>query len=490
MRDFDIIDFDEPRGAGRRGRSENRDGGGREGGSGRRRGIIVLIIIIILAALYIAAAVYFSNHFMLKTRVNGINASFLTADQVEEKLQKRLSSYTLTLEERGGKAEQISGKDLNIQGDFGTKVSDALKEQGAFAWIARSWSDKEVEVDEVATYDSERLDSLIAGLECMDENYMKESRNATVSSEPTDGKFTIVEEVYGTVIKEDVLRQAVAEAVDSLSDTLNLSEAGCYENPKYTKDSQEVIDACDQINTMTKAHITYDMLDIDPVEIDASTIRSWITISKKMKVKMNEEKITEFVEEFAKKYNTSYTPRKFVTADGQTITLPGGYYGWRLSKDTEIAALTEEIREGKTVTREPNWYRRAVSHTEKEYGDTYAEVDISQQEMWFFQDGKVKLNTSVVTGDVTKGRGTPQGIFAVMYKESDATLRGEDYSSPVDYFMPFETNVGFHDASWRDEFGGSIYKGNGSHGCVNMPPSQAKALFSLIQKDMPVIVHE
>ncbi len=56
--------------------------------------------------------------------------------------------------------------------------------------------------------------------------------------------------------------------------------------------------------------------------------------------------------------------------------------------------------------------------------------------------------------------------------------------------MPFNGNIGFHDAPWRKEFGKDIYMKQGSHGCVNMPPAIAKELFENISKGIPVIVYE
>ena len=109
--------------------------------------------------------------------------------------------------------------------------------------------------------------------------------------------------------------------------------------------------------------------------------------------------------------------------------------------------------------------------------------------MWFYVDGKTYVETDVVTGNVSQGNATPVGVYAITYKERDATLTGENYSSPVEYWMPFNGNIGIHDASWRTTFGGELYKTSGSHGCVNTPPANAKKIFEKIEKGMPVIVH-
>ena len=47
-----------------------------------------------------------------------------------------------------------------------------------------------------------------------------------------------------------------------------------------------------------------------------------------------------------------------------------------------------------------------------------------------------------------------------------------------------------HDATWRGSFGGSIYKRNGSHGCINLPQGAAKTIFENINANFPVLVYE
>ena len=54
--------------------------------------------------------------------------------------------------------------------------------------------------------------------------------------------------------------------------------------------------------------------------------------------------------------------------------------------------------------------------------------------------------------------------------------------------MPFYNGCGFHDASWRSSFGGDIYKYDGSHGCINLPPSVAPTFYNYVRTGMPVVV--
>ena len=100
------------------------------------------------------------------------------------------------------------------------------------------------------------------------------------------------------------------------------------------------------------------------------------------------------------------------------------------------------------------------------------------------------LESDFVSGNVSRGHTTPPGIFSITYKQRDAVLKGEGYASPVKFWMPFNGGIGFHDASWRSSFGGSIYKNGGSHGCVNMLYDKAKELFENVYAGMPVICYD
>ena len=117
------------------------------------------------------------------------------------------------------------------------------------------------------------------------------------------------------------------------------------------------------------------------------------------------------------------------------------------------------------------------------------EISLDQQHMWFYKDGQLIVETDVVTGCHNRGWDTHTGVYAIMYKERDATLVGEGYNSAVSYWMPFYANVGIHDASWRSSFGGSIYLNNGSHGCVNTPTENAATIYNNIEKGVPVVVY-
>jgi hypothetical protein len=212
-----------------------------------------------------------------------------------------------------------------------------------------------------------------------------------------------------------------------------------------------------------------------------------LVISEDDQVTLDEDKIARYVQHLASTFNTYADRRSFATSMGDVIEIGGGDYGWVIDKKAEAAQLLEDLNGGVPVEREPIYEQTAKEYGPDDIGDTYVEVDYTNQHLWYYRDGELVLDSDFVSGNLSKGNGSPDGVFKIVYKKKDATLVGEDYESAVDYFMPFAYNVGFHDASWRSTFGGEIYRTKGSHGCINMPHDAAEELYSELEVGTPVV---
>lgn len=204
------------------------------------------------------------------------------------------------------------------------------------------------------------------------------------------------------------------------------------------------------------------------------------------------EKVEDFVRMVAGETDTLKKTREFKTATGQTKTVAPGIYGWSLN----IEKTTNRILETKTGQIEPAYttYARRDDRS-NDIGSTYMEIDIDNQKFYGFVDGKLVLESNIVTGFVGKAD-TPRGVFYMWAKEEDAVLKarsrvsGLDYETPVEYWMPIDwTGIGLHDANWRSVFGGQTYINNGSNGCINLPPEFAPQVFETFEIGTPVIVH-
>lgn len=459
----------------------------------KKAAIIAGSIIGIIAVVYIGLAVYFSNHFMFFTSINGNDFSLQSVAQVEEYMKQQVADYALTLEESDGGSEQIVGTDISLEYVPGDEITELVKKQNNFLWIKSLWEKPEIEAKVGVKYDETKLAQKITELQCL----VPENQTASVDAHPEfkDTEFVVVPEVVGTQIDTEKFNTEVVEAIGGFLPTLNLMEAGVYIQPRFVEDSQEVIAAKDAMNSYLGANITYDFNPNTEV-VDSSVISQWVRVDADMNVTFDEEAVRAYIASLAEKYDTKGKPRQFTTATGNTVTVEGGAYGWRISQDEEYAALIANIQNAETVTREPAYSSRAASHGAMDVGSTYAEVDLTNQHMYFIQDGQVVLDSPVVTGNPNKGNATPQGTYTLTYKTRNATLRGEkkpdgtySYETPVAYWMPFNKGIGFHDATWQSSFGGSRYKSHGSHGCVNMPKDKAAQLYELIPEACPVVCH-
>lgn len=455
--------------------------------------IALSLIISVIAIGYVAVAVFYSTHFFAKTEINGIDCSNKSVKQVETYLEKQVSDYKLTLKESDNKTEEIQGQEISLKYVPGNQVKKLVDNQNPFLWVESFWKSRKMEAKIGVEYDESTLKTLIANLDCMKE----ENQVAPVNAHPEfqNDKFVVIPETDGSQIDTDTFREKVITAVDGLNAELDLSKEGCYQKPVYTSDSKKVTEACDAMNKYLGATVTYDFKPNTEV-VDSSVISQWVKVDDDMNVTFDESAVKAYIQSLASKYDTKGKERTFTSASGDTVTVSGGSYGWKIDQDAEYNALIANIQNAETVTREPNYSSRAASHEGNDVGNTYAEVNLTTQHMYYVKDGQIALETDVVTGNPNKGNDTPTGVYSLAYKAKDQTLRGTkkadgtyEYETPVKYWMPFNGGVGFHDASWQPTFGGSRYLTNGSHGCVNMPPEMAAKLFDLISAGTPVVVH-
>lgn len=447
---------------------------------------IIISFFSLAAIIYLGMSVYFMNHFYFKSEINGINVSGKSVDNVNKLMTAKLENYTLSLKERDGITEEIKGPDIGLSYISGGQFKALKDKQNPFKWISAVFNSEGYKMTEGIKYDERPLIERLYKLSCFDEDNIIEPKNAGFKYE--NGKYVIVAEVAGNKIDKDVLYKHVVEAVVKEETEVDLEAINCYIKPEYTRESQKVIETRDILNKYVSSKITYDFGDTNEI-LDGSTINKWLTVDDNYKVALNEEEVKNYVETLSNKYNTVGKKRNFVTSTGKTIKIGGGDYGRKINKSKEIEALTEAIKQGQTITKKPAYSQTALSYGSNDIGNTYVEIDLTKQHMWFYKNGILIAQGDVVTGNVSKGHTTPPGIYRLKYKQRNAILRGPDYASPVTFWMPFNGGIGIHDASWRSKFGGNIYKTNGSHGCINSPYNLAKSIFENIQPGTPVICY-
>lgn len=447
--------------------------------------LLAALVLTLLVATFFLVSYHFKDHFYPHTEINGLKVGGMSAEEAEEKIATDVGDYLLTLHDRDGNKYHITGRDIDCRYLPDGALGRALEEQNMYAWIPALFREHILNVDTPMAYDKDKLVEAVAALPCFQEENITYPVDAFVQR--GESAYEIVPEQPGNQMILDRVAADVMAAVTAGEGNLTLTDED-YVPPKLTQDSPQLVGVLEQIEGYMGAEITYQISDYGE-KLDSSEIFDMLSVDENMRVLLDEEKITDFVQDLATKYNTYADVREFATSSGDVVEIGGGDYGWVIDKAAEAELIRENIQGGEPVTREPAYSQRAQQEGLDDIGDTYVEIDYTKQHMWYYEEGTLILESDIVSGNVSRGNGSPDGLFKIVYKQSPAVLKGEDYASDVEYFMPFAYNVGIHDASWRSQFGGEYYKTSGSHGCVNVPGAVAKELYGRIKVDTPVIAY-
>lgn len=439
-----------------------------------------------LAAIYLGMSAYFMNHFFFGSTIYDINVAGKTVEEAETLLSEDISGYTLELDGRNNVSEQIKGTDIDLQYEKNDKVESFKKTQNPFLWITSLFNKNELTNAQLVTFNEDSLKNIVDKSSFFDEKNIINPENP--SFEYSGDGFKIVPQVEGSKIDEEALYDKVSDAIKNGNKVIDLDALDCYEKPKYNEESPEVIAAKDSLDKIADSKITYQFGSRSEV-LDGSTISTWLGVDDNMQVTVDENKARKYVEGLARDYNTYADTRDFKTSTGGNIKVVGGNYGWIIDKKKEKEDLIQTVKNGEEVTKEPAYSQDAISREKDDVGNTYVEIDMTKQHLWFYKNGALIVEGDVVTGNAANNWSTPVGTYRLNYKEKNATLKGENYESSVTYWMPFNNNIGIHDAGWRDAFGGKIYLTNGSHGCVNAPYAVAEKIFQNIEAGTPIICY-
>jgi Uncharacterized protein conserved in bacteria len=446
----------------------------------------IIIIIASILLLYLLISVYFTNHFFFNTVINGADVSLKAHDDADDIIRSYMKDYKLQLVERSGEVEEIIGQDIGMQYNEKNSISKIYHSKNPFKWISSLLKDQKYYVNDLFIYNKDNLENKINELNCLNKAII-EPQN--VSFKYLKGSYEVIGEVYGNKINKGKLNEAIKMSILEGERKLDLNEKLCYENPKYTLSSDKTSKTKNLLNKYVSTKVTYIFGSKNEI-LDGNIINKWLSVDENLEAVINEKAVKEYVQGLSKKYDTVGTARNFKTSIGKIVEVKGGLYGWKISYFAETKALLENIKLGKVLEKEPIYIQKALPRGEDEIGNTYVEVNITRQYLWFYKNGKLITQGAVVTGNPNRGCSTVVGTYMLNYKQNGATLSGPNYEAEVTYWMPFYGNIGIHDASWRYSFGGDIYKRNGTHGCVNTPLYLAKTIFDNIEDGTPIICYE
>lgn len=280
----------------------------------------------------------------------------------------------------------------------------------------------------------------------------------------------------------------------------------------YNFTTKNLVVAKKKLNALKKAELTY-KINGKNYQLKAKDLLNDVSYQDNKYRFGDTSKLTEKLTQIDKEVSTLHKSYEFTVpvgnkVKGKTITVENKTWGWGVYVKKARRLILQAFADGKTTfdgTTDAIYgvgystYAHGYGKSNHEIGNTYAVVSLKKQEVWLVRKGKLVAHLDdVVTGTMegSKGDQTPRGVWYIHYKESPSTLRGTNddgssYASPVKYWMPFTlSGCGFHDASWRTDWSKKAYLRGGSHGCVNVKPSEIRKVWNNISKNEPVIIYE
>ena len=447
------------------------------------------------AGVYCYFAYYYHDKFMPGTYINQIDAHDLNAVQLEEYIRRRVEDYAIEVEFRDGEKGIITGEAIGYEFVSDGSVAKVLEEQNSLKWIEGYFKEYRHQVSESITFDNDKLQEEYRALPQTRRDNQEGPKDAYVFYQ--NRNWEIIPEIEGTTIDTNILYQAISDAIHASERECSVEEVEAYLSPKVRQDDSKLRLEMRELNDLVGASVTYKLPQGDEV-LDGNMLRLWIQRDSNGRYTKDEEifaaHIESYVERIADETDTMGKPKLFKTTSGEEVEVEGGDYGWKIDRYTEKEKLKEELANNATVTREPVYSTREWSTENNGFGHTYIEVDLTKQHMYVYSEGRLLLDSEIVSGRMTRRRWTPPGVFTLTYKQRNKVLRGPlqpdgsyEWESPVSYWMPFNRNIGFHDANWQSAFGGERYLTRGSHGCINMPYKKAEALYDIINKDFLIV---
>lgn len=451
----------------------------------------LLSIVGAAAVLYggFAAWLHIDGRFPFHTELNGHDVSLQRALDVQYTcMDGYYPNMRFAVEGRDGMSYKVTPQSFDFSGA-----------ERAVAFLPEHplrWPETLFESSSYTTRDGGAIDKLARSIENDSAAFRswQEPQNAYIAYDDASGYFQITPETGGTAIDREKFEEALARHVLRGHGNLDLESAGVYRTAAVNSTSPTLAEACGKLNRFLDAEITYAENDVTKV-FPARQLLPYLHVENEplaivydAYTAQSDGVFDAFAAELAEAFDSPGGARDFITHDGTTVSVTEKT--WRAKLDTAataqaLAALTFEDIAGEAPP--PGtlvWERAALDRL-----TNYVEVDLTNQMLYLYTDGKLALQTSIVSGCTAQHHTTPGGAFALAGKHRNVTLRGPGYASFVRYWMPFNRQIGLHDASWRTNFGGTIYRTNGSHGCVNLPRDVAETIFETIDESYAIVCY-
>lgn len=470
--------------------------------------IVFLSVLLFFGVLYIGFAFYYSHpfnalgvknpisqkSFTYGTVINDIYCTGLSVDDLENTLSNNVEIADIKINTKDG-SYVISAADIGLRADFSQELDELLNNQKSLLWGANLVSIDKNEISPSYVFDEAAFDIQFNKLniaECNNASndvYIELSDDGYVLTDNKNHYF----DVDG--FKEVVLEKINQGVVDIYADD------SFYTEPVYSADETNLISFYDELLEHQNREVVYHFgseekkisgYDWDSLYIKADKLpqkfSNYNSIKDAFDFEIDEEKAINFIDEFLDEYNT-LNNRYYKTHSGAWVYVTKGTYGNRIDVSKEEEWFSDFVKsDSKKASRTPVYLNEAKYKEKDDFGDTFIEVSLDEQTMWYYVDGEIYVETPVTTGSIYHG-GTDPRVCFVYSIIPNKWLNGPTWHNFVQCWVAIDGSIGIHDASWRSVYGGTEYIYNGSHGCVNTPKEAMLKLFDRVELGTPVIVY-
>lgn len=458
--------------------------------------LAVLLCLILLLTGYFVLAFYYREGFSLNTWINGVYCTGKTVEEVNSELLSHTEAPNIRIVDRTGKEYTIPLADADYRADYSNALEHYRQEQNPYLWVDNVLFHSRRVLSPAVTVDVAALRKAYDSLEFVQAEQQKKQDYSLYLD--AAGEYVFTDGLANRIDLEKAFL-ALENKVENGQETLNLQDSGCYYDITPDETQKALRNLWREIEKYQNCDIVY-CFGEERHPVTAADCASFLVkenglpiLDEKGSFVLDEEAVTAYVQQLAEEYDGYGRTRQFHSTRGDVITIEGGTYGSKLDQKKEVTYLMEHLLDagvhtGTPQSHVPTYEREAFCYGKDDIGDTYIEVDMTQQKMYYYEKGALRLETDVVTGNMRRHMGTPEGVNFVYNKQKDRVLRGQGYASPVKFWVPVKGSIGIHDASWRKEFGGDIYQTAGSHGCINTPKDKMEELYDMVQIGTPVVM--
>lgn len=472
----------------------------------KRLKVSLITVFIIAGLLYTGLAYYYSSFsrnfnseekgksYLCGTVINGIYCTGMTPEQVNNLLLEDYRIEPVQLITRDGDYI-INSEEINYSIDFSVPLNDVLKTQNPLLWVKYVLRDNVHEINPIVSFDEEFFATKLDSLGIVDDT----SAKAQVKIRLTEDGYKLEDNSEPSIDYERLKSDLISFVKDG--NAFFEVDDSYYSEYVYSQTEIDLMDYYEKIESMQERRVAYYFgsekktisaydwaVLINTQEKPVKEFKTKAEALKALDFNISEEKAIAYIDDFLDEYNT-YNNRYFVTHSKEIVHVTKGNYGNKLNIKKEEEWFKDFVNsKDNNATRVPEYLIEAKYREKNDFGDTFIEVSLDEQHLWYYVDGEIYVDTPITSGSLAHG-GTDPRVVYVYTKIPNKWLNGPTWHNFVKYWVAIQGSIGIHDASWRKEYGGQNYIYNGSHGCINTPLDAMEKIFDKVEIGTPVIVY-